>query len=295
VAELEPDSSELATPQRNDSAKVDPQPEEGVSLAATPPEESPGAPSEESDSVASSASASPLTAALNPTRTAIRRSSHRTVFSALGAVFLLLVTLSGSVFAAHGLASDASVAPDAPVRLLQNSAQLGYSQSTAKSTPAPCNCSSKHNSYAAPPFTPSGAGQVVVISLNKQQLWAFQNGQLVMTSLVTTGMPQLPTPRGTFHIMMKESNVWFYSPWPYGSPFYYSPEHINYAMLFRAGGFYIHDAPWRETFGPGTNVPHIEPDGKHATGSHGCVNMPTSTAYLLYRWIGIGATVIIEN
>jgi lipoprotein-anchoring transpeptidase ErfK/SrfK len=132
------------------------------------------------------------------------------------------------------------------------------------------------------------------VSLSKQQLWAFQNGKLVMTSLVTTGMPQLPTPTGTFHIMMKETNIWFYSPWPYGSPYYYSPEHIDYAMLFRSGGFYLHNAPWRETFGPGTNVPHTEPDGKSATGSHGCVNMPTNTAAQLYNWIGIGATVVIQ-
>jgi lipoprotein-anchoring transpeptidase ErfK/SrfK len=134
----------------------------------------------------------------------------------------------------------------------------------------------------------------VVVSIAKQQLWAYQDGKLVMTSLVTTGMPQLPTPRGTFHIFLKETNVMFYSPWPPGSPYYYTPEHINYAMEFLGGGFYIHDAPWRHEFGPGTNVPHTDPDGTHETGSHGCVNMPTSTAAQLYHWIMLGATVVIQ-
>ncbi len=232
-----------------------------------------------------------------PPRSTTRQSRRSLALSALGVFALLIALLSGSVFAARELTGAVSLAPESSLMTTIQAGQLTRSLANGAGGQTPkssCNCSSKHTSYTPPPFQPAGAGQVVLVSLSKQQLWAFQNGQLVMTSLVTTGMPQLPTPTGTFHIMMKETNVWFYSPWPYGSPYYYSPEHINYAMLFRAGGFYIHDAPWRETFGPGTNVPHIEPDGQWATGSHGCVNMPTSTAAQLYSWIGIGATVIIQ-
>ena len=233
-----------------------------------------------------------------PTRTAPRQTRRRFALTALSVVALLMAVLSGSVFAAQRLSGSAVLAPESALNTTVQSGQQARSQAsgaTSATTPVSCsNCASKHSAYAAPPFQPSGAGQVVIVSLSKQQLWAFQNGHLVMTSLVTTGMPQLPTPTGTFHIMMKESNIWFYSPWPYGSPYYYTPEHIDYAMLFRAGGFYLHNATWRETFGPGTNVPHTEPDGKWATGSHGCVNMPTNTAAQLYRWIGIGATVVIQ-
>jgi L,D-transpeptidase-like protein len=220
---------------------------------------------------------------------------RRTIFAA---VALLVMLLSGSVFAAQSMTSRTPLAPEVSLNGPTHGSSQGRSQGINGITSvnsAACHCIPKRASFSAPPFVPSGAGQVVIVSLTKQQLWAYQNGQFVMTSLVTTGMPQLPTPQGTFHIQMKEQNVWFYSPWPYGSPYYYSPEHINYAMLFRAGGFYIHDAPWRETFGPGTEYPHTEPDGKYATGSHGCVNMPTSTAAQLYAWIGIGATVIIQQ
>lgn len=215
----------------------------------------------------------------------------------IAAVALLLALASGSVFAAQSMVGRAVLAPEASLNSAIHSGAQARSQSSGGVTSvmsAACHCSSHRASFIAPPFQPTGAGQVVIVSIGKQELWAYQNGQLVMTSLVTTGMPQLPTPTGTYHIMMKEANVWFYSPWPYGSPYYYSPEHINYAMLFRSGGFYIHDAPWRETFGPGTNVPHTEPDGTQATGSHGCVNMPTTTASQLYAWIGIGATVVIQ-
>ena len=142
---------------------------------------------------------------------------------------------------------------------------------------------------------PQYGGQVILVSLSQQWLWAYQDQQLVLASPVTTGMPQLPTPRGSYAVQRKETNVTFYSLWPPGSPFYYSPEHINYAMYFRDIGYYIHDAPWRHAFGPGTQYPHTDPDGTHETGSHGCVNMPTPAAAALYHWAGIGARVIIVS
>lgn len=106
-------------------------------------------------------------------------------------------------------------------------------------------------------------------------------------------MPGFRTNAGTFHIFLKESNVWFYSYYPPGSPGYYTPEFIPYAMEYDTGGFYLHAAPWRHQFGPGTENPHCDADGTWETGSHGCVNMPTSVAGELYSWIDIGTTVKI--
>ena len=142
----------------------------------------------------------------------------------------------------------------------------------------------------APP-APSAA-QSIVVSLSKQQLWAYEGNTSVFTTLVTTGMPELPTPTGTFSISEKLTDVTFYSPWPQGSPYYYSPEHINYAMLFLTGGYFLHDASWRTDFGPGTNVPHTV-NGVQETGSHGCVEMPVSSAAWLYNWVRMGAVVKI--
>lgn len=149
------------------------------------------------------------------------------------------------------------------------------------------------------PQPPAGAsslgGQVIVVSLQQQWLWAFQNHQLVFETPVTTGRPALPTPLGIYPITEKVANTTFYSPWPPGSPYYYSPLHVDYAMLFRAGGYYIHDAPWRQYFGPGTNVAHTNPDGTQDTGSHGCVEVSVTAGAWLYHWSTVGATIKIVN
>lgn len=146
---------------------------------------------------------------------------------------------------------------------------------------------------AAPVQMSQRHGQVILVSTRLQWLWAYQDGRMVFATPVTTGMAHLRTPHGTYSITFKESDVTFYSPWPRGSPYYYSPEHINYALRFRAGGYYIHDAPWRHAFGPGTQDPHTGPDGTREVGSHGCVNVTTGVARWLYMWAHIGATVTI--
>ena len=105
----------------------------------------------------------------------------------------------------------------------------------------------------------------------------------------------LRTPSGVYAVMSKAADVMFHSPWPLDSPYYYTPEHINYALLFRAGGFYIHDAPWREVFGPGSQSLHFTPSGGLEDGSHGCVNVPTLAADWLYQWAQVRATFQIDG
>jgi hypothetical protein len=140
---------------------------------------------------------------------------------------------------------------------------------------------------------PVQAGRVILVSLSQQWLWAYDHHRLVYASEVTTGMPQLHTPLGTYAVQYKAYNTWFTSPWPYGSPYYYAPMVVRYALLFRAGGFYIHDAPWRHSFGPGTNLPHLAPDGTQETGSHGCVDVPPVTGAWLFAWASVGTTISI--
>lgn len=138
-------------------------------------------------------------------------------------------------------------------------------------------------------------GQVILVSLSQQWLWAYQDGTLVFANPVTTGQPSLPTPLGEYHVQTKIADTTFYSPWGPWSPYYYAPEHVNFALLFRAKGYFLHDASWRQAFGPGTNSPHSDPGGAQETGSHGCVNMTTAAAEWLYRWAEVGATVLIVS
>lgn len=140
---------------------------------------------------------------------------------------------------------------------------------------------------------PGLPGQVILVSVTQQWLWAYQDNTLVYATPVTTGQTYLWTPLGVYHIYQKITDTVFYSPWGPDSPYYYTPEHINYAMLFREKGYFLHDAPWRHAFGPGTEDPHTDPDGTYETGSHGCVNMVTGAAAWLYNWAALGTTVDI--
>jgi L,D-transpeptidase-like protein len=130
-------------------------------------------------------------------------------------------------------------------------------------------------------------GKVIDVDLTTQSAVFYDDGCLAGSSLVTTGMPGLRTPTGTYHIYAKYSPITFISPWPKSSKYYYSPESAQYGMEFRGGGFFLHDAPWEPStgFGPGSE------NGPDA--SHGCVHFPTPTMAWLYSWSPIGTTVII--
>jgi lipoprotein-anchoring transpeptidase ErfK/SrfK len=126
--------------------------------------------------------------------------------------------------------------------------------------------------------------RVIRISLSAQHLWALDDGKAVVSTDVTTGMPALPTPAGTYRITAMYSPYRFISPWARGSPYYYDPLWVDFAMLFAAGGYFIHDASWQRNFGPGGNL---------KTGSHGCVNVPPAAMPALYRWARIGDLVVV--
>lgn len=129
-----------------------------------------------------------------------------------------------------------------------------------------------------------GAGKVIVISLSRQVLTAYQDGNTLVSTYVTTGRPDLPTPPGVYRIMAKYSPFLFVSPWGYGSSYWYPSSWTTYAMLFRSGGYFIHDAPWRSWYGPGSNF---------GAGTHGCINVPYSPMSFLWRWTPIGTTVVV--
>jgi len=136
--------------------------------------------------------------------------------------------------------------------------------------------------------------QVIIVSLSQQRLWAYEGHSLFLTSLVTTGNPLLPTPKGTFTILAKWHPFEFISPFPRSSWKWYEPSWVQYAMLFRVGGYYIHDAPWRTQFGPGSNTVAGTP-GTNTTGTHGCVNVPGTVSQELFQWAPDGTPVRIVN
>lgn len=134
----------------------------------------------------------------------------------------------------------------------------------------------------------------IVVSLSQQKLYAYDGNRLFLSSLVTTGNQALPTPTGLYDVMAKFHPYKFISPWPKTSQYYYPPSPVNYALYFRSGGYFIHDAPWRSAFGPGTNA-QLGIPGQNYTGTHGCVNTPYNVAYRLYYWAPIGTPVQVVH
>lgn len=129
-----------------------------------------------------------------------------------------------------------------------------------------------------------GVGKVILISLHDQSLAAYQDGTTVLTTPVTTGRPALPTPTGTFQVLRKSHPWTMRSDFPRWSPYWYPDSPVTYVLWFTNQGHGIHDAPWRGTYGPGTE----------AAGSHGCVNVPFAAEKLLYAWADIGTRVVIR-
>ncbi len=123
----------------------------------------------------------------------------------------------------------------------------------------------------------------IVVSLKQQKMWALDGNKVLLSTLVTTGGPELPTPTGNYEIIDRESPFTFHSPFPPGSPFWYADSPTNFALLFQVNGYFIHDAPWRSYFGPGSNVVDGTP-GSNTTGTHGCVNTPYTAMAWLYNW-----------
>jgi len=123
-------------------------------------------------------------------------------------------------------------------------------------------------------------------TLSLPHTWAYDNGNVILETDVTTGRPELPTPPGDYHIFYKTSPYKFISPWPLGSRFYYPSAWTNQVMEFLEGGYFLHDAPWRDWFGAGSNI---------YDGTHGCVNIPNEPMTRLYAWANLGDEVVVQN
>ncbi len=139
-------------------------------------------------------------------------------------------------------------------------------------------------------------GQIIVVSMVEQAMRIYQNGKLVKSFLVTTGRVERPVLPGYWTVQNRQSPTQFKSSDPPGSPFWYPPTPINYAILYHWGGFFIHDAWWRATVGPGTQFPHNDASGTTSfnyDGSHGCVNMLENDAAWVYNNTNWNTQIVI--
>lgn len=115
-------------------------------------------------------------------------------------------------------------------------------------------------------------GKWIEVILSQQRLNAWQNGRIVMSSLISSGTRAHPTRRGTFKIYVK------YRATRMRGPGYNLPG-VPYTMYY-SGSYAVHGAYWHNNFG-------------HPM-SHGCVNLPVAFAGRLYAWAPKGTTVVVH-
>jgi hypothetical protein len=128
-------------------------------------------------------------------------------------------------------------------------------------------------------------GMVLMVSMVEQAMRIYKDGKLIRAIYVTTGRVERPALPGVWTVQNRQAPTQFKSTDPPGSPFWYPPTPINYAILYHWGGFFVHDAWWRVNFGPGTQFPHYDVGGDESfagNGSHGCVNLPENDAAWVY-------------
>jgi lipoprotein-anchoring transpeptidase ErfK/SrfK len=132
-----------------------------------------------------------------------------------------------------------------------------------------------------------GPHQLIVVSLQAQELRAYDGGRMLLESPITSGRAQLPTDIGAMRILGKASPWTMKSPWPRESPFWYADAQVQMVAWFTTTGESLHDAPWEplSAYGPGSE------NGPFA--SHGCVHVPPAAQTTLFRWAAVGTPVVV--
>lgn len=132
--------------------------------------------------------------------------------------------------------------------------------------------------------TNGGIGNTYVeVSIEKQHLWAYRDGQQVASIDVVTGTQSThnDTPKGVFYVMYKQTKTTLRGSRADGSA-YASP--VEYWVPFTLDGCGFHDADWRKNW---SNTAYLK------EGSLGCVNMKPSEAANVFNNLSQSEPVII--
>jgi hypothetical protein len=136
-----------------------------------------------------------------------------------------------------------------------------------------------------PRYTRSNFGSVIVVRRGSHRLYVYKGSHFWKTFGVAVGMPQYPTPLGSFTIVSKQRNPWWYPPataWAAGaSPIPPGPGNPlgTRWMGLSWGGIGIHGTPDSASIG--------------YSASHGCIRMRIPEAEWLFERVRIGTPVFI--
>ncbi len=126
-----------------------------------------------------------------------------------------------------------------------------------------------------------GGNKLLEVDTTTKRMYAFENGVLVRTFLISAGAPATPTVTGTFSIFSKVRIQDMRGSNADGSK-YLQPdvEYVNY--FYR--DYAVHGNYWRPVsyFG-------------NVNSSHGCVGIVNSDAEWIYGWAPIGTSVVVHT
>jgi len=129
------------------------------------------------------------------------------------------------------------------------------------------------------PGPQQGGYKEIVVSLSDEAMWVYEDGALVLSTLVSTGVAhsaQSTTPTGYFSILTKydlQTMSGVIDDEAYNVP------DVPWVMYFDDFGDALHGTYWHNNFG--------------TPMSHGCVNQPMDVAEFMYSWAPIGTAVTV--
>ncbi|MGH2551888.1 MAG: L,D-transpeptidase family protein [Thermomicrobiales bacterium] len=135
----------------------------------------------------------------------------------------------------------------------------------------------------------------VEVSLNDQQLWAYQGSTLVLTTLVSTGLSPNNTSAGTFYTRLKypkqdmkgftdetgEVTITGEDNGGDDSLSSYDVTDVPDVVYFSTSAEALHGTYWHNNFGNPM--------------SHGCINLPLDVAHWFYGWAPLGVMVWVHE
>lgn len=117
----------------------------------------------------------------------------------------------------------------------------------------------------------------IEVDLTHQELYAYQGNTLTYSFPISSGLIRTPTPLGTFYPQRKLLSDEMIGGSKLAGDYYDLPN-VPYDVYFY-GGYALHGTYWHHNFG-------------HPM-SHGCINLPTPDAKLLYNWIDYSTPITI--
>lgn len=116
----------------------------------------------------------------------------------------------------------------------------------------------------------------IVVSLKNQKLAYYLGDAMLEEFPISSGLPKMPTPPGTYAVLMKKPVVRYLGVG-------YDFPNTKWNLMFKpgkTGNYYIHGAYWHNKFG--------------TPRSHGCVNVAYGNMERLYNWADQGTPITIE-